>query len=321
MSGAEDWDEFELIGRLFRPLAKGAPEALDLLDDAAVIPSRPGFDLVVTKDALVEGVHFLPADPMDLVARKALRVNLSDLAAMRAEPYGYFLAVAWPPKTKDREAFARGLAEDQGRFGLKLFGGDTVSTPGPLTISITMLGWVTAGAAMLRSTARAGDPLVVSGVIGDGYLGLSAALGGTGFRSPEDRAYLADRYRLPSPRFDLAGAMSGLRAAADVSDGLVADAGKIAEASGLAVEIDLDLAPLSAAALSWLQEQGDRASALLALTTGGDDYEIVGAAKASLPEAPWTVVGRFGEGRGVTVRIGGRAVAVPRPGYRHGKDG
>ena len=151
-------DEFDFIGQLMKPLARGAPEALGLLDDAAVIPSRPGFDLVVTKDAIVEGVHFLPSDPLDLVARKLLRVNLSDLAAKAAAPYAWFLAVSWPARCgwPERQAFAEGLRRDQDAFGLTLLGGDTTSTPGPLTASATLLGWVPAGQALLRSWARAG---------------------------------------------------------------------------------------------------------------------------------------------------------------------
>ena len=163
-------DEFETIARLLRPLTGGAPEALNLADDAAVIPSRPGFDLVVSKDALVCGVHFLPDDPLDLVARKLLRVNLSDLAAKAAEPYGYFLAVAWPENTgwPERERFAAGLAKDQDLFGLRLFGGDTVATPGPLTLSVTIIGWVPQGRMVRRSGAQPGDHLLVSGEIDDG---------------------------------------------------------------------------------------------------------------------------------------------------------
>ena len=314
MSGADSWDEFELIGRLFRPLAKGAPEALGLMDDAAVIPSRPGFDLVVTKDALVEGVHFLPDDPLDLVARKALRVNLSDLAAKGAAPYGYFLAVAWPGGLRDHEAFARGLGEDQQRYGLKLLGGDTTATPGPLTLSVTMLGWVEAGRAVLRSTARPGDELVLSGTIGDGRLGLLAAQGKLEDLAAAQVAWLADRYRLPQPRLDLD--VASLAAAADVSDGLIADAGHIAEASGLGVEIDLDRLPVSDAAQAWL----DRGADLLALASGGDDYEIVGAARTGAPGG-FTQVGRFIRGSGVTVLEAGQPVQVAHAGYRHGKDG
>src|SRR6478735_9375176 len=144
MSGADEFDEIE---RLFRPLTRGAPGAFDLLDDAAVVPSRPGYDLVVTKDAVVEGVHFLRNEAPDLVARKLLRVNLSDLAAKAAEPFGCFLAVAWPTVfgPQDREAFARGLGEDLAGYGVGLLGGDTVTTPGSFTASLTALGWVPAG--------------------------------------------------------------------------------------------------------------------------------------------------------------------------------
>src|SRR3569832_2067373 len=164
-SAAEPTDEFETIERPLRPLAQGAPEARGLLDDLAVIPCRPGQDLAATKDAMVEGVHFLPSDPLDLVARKLLRVNLSDLAAKAAEPYGWFLTVSWPKRCgwAEREAFARGLAQDQDAFGLTLLGGDTTSTPGPLTASATLLGWVPGGEAKLRSGARAGDVVLVSG--------------------------------------------------------------------------------------------------------------------------------------------------------------
>lgn len=311
-------DEFDTIARLFRPLAKKAPEALDLMDDAAVIPSRPGHDLVVTKDVLVAGVHFLADDPLDLVARKLLRVNLSDLAAKGAEPYGYFLSVAWPPDAgwRAREAFARGLAEDQSRYGLKLFGGDTVATPGPLTIGATMLGWVVAGTMVRRAGAREGDLVQVSGPIGDGWLGLAAARGGLGLSADGVRA-LAVRYRLPTPRLDLD--LAGASACADISDGLLADAGHIGEASGLGVEIDLDRMPLSAAASEWLAGQGDRGAARLALAAGGDDYELV--ATAPRPLQGFTVIGRMIAGSGVSVRLDGRSVEVARTGWRHGNDG
>src|ERR1700761_9338811 len=155
-----------------KPLTKGAPEALGLLDDAALIAPRPGFDLVVTADMIVEGVHFLPSDPLDLVAKKLLRVNLSDLAAKAAEPFGWFLSVSWPGRCgwAEREAFARGLGEEQDAIGLKLVGGDTTSTPGGLTASATLLGWAPSGQARLRGAARAGDVVLASGVIGDGWL-------------------------------------------------------------------------------------------------------------------------------------------------------
>ena len=162
MSGPEDRpaqpDEFAQIARLYRPLTRGAPEALGLLDDAAVIPQRPGFDLVITKDALVEGVHFPVGEARDLVARKLLRTNLSDLAAMGAAPYGYFLAVAWPAGTDfaAREQFAEGLRQDGEAFNLSLLGGDTVSIPGPMVASLTLLGWSRRGAPCGAPARRRG---------------------------------------------------------------------------------------------------------------------------------------------------------------------
>lgn len=313
-------DEFDSIDRLFRPLATG-PEALGLRDDAAILPMRTGFELVVTTDAMVEGVHFLPDDPADLVARKLLRVNLSDLAAKAAEPYGYLLSVAWSELWEEsrRTAFARGLGEDQAHYGLKLFGGDTVSTPGPMTAAVTMFGWVEAGRMIRRSTARPGDLVLVSGTIGDGYLGLKAArreLDG----SPDAVAWLAGRYRLPEPRLALRSALSAFAsAAADVSDGLVADAGHIAEASGVGIEIDIERVPVSPAARG--------RSEIAELATGGDDYEVVCTApperveglvaRAAADGVSLSVVGRVVEGQGVVARLHGQAVELQRTGWRH----
>lgn len=321
--------EFETIERLLRPLAH--PEyARGLSDDVAVLPSRAGFDLVLTQDAVVEGVHFLPDDPLETVAQKLLRVNLSDLAAKGADAFGYLLTCAWSPRCgwPERMAFCDGLRADQKEFGIALLGGDTVSMPGPLTFSATLLGWVPKGRAVARAGARPGDLLFVTGTIGDGRLGLLAAQG----RLPleDDRvAALADRYRRPSPRHDFADAIRAHAVAAvDVSDGLIADVGRIASASGVAAELDLERLPLSAAADAWFQGRVDPEGALIDLATGGDDYEIAFAAPPSAEAAlrreadrihlRLTRMGRFVAGSGVAARWAGRAVPIGKPGWTHG---
>lgn len=330
MSGPDGVDEFDSIRRLFAPLTDGRPEALGLMDDAAVIPSRAGFDLVVTADTVVEGVHFLADDPLDLVARKALRVNLSDLAAKGAVPYGYFLSVAWPARCgwDERSLFAEGLAKDQAAYQLSLLGGDTTATPGPLTVGVTALGWVPAGGMVRRGGAKVGDIVLVTGAIGDGWLGLQAIQGGLAELDADQHGVLARRYRLPEPRLSFRDALAGYAtAAADLSDGLLADAGHIAEASGCAVVIDLDAAPVSPAGGAWLRLQEDRAAALAALASGGDDYEIVFTADPASVEAleasahaAGVVVSRIGHiqaGVGVVARYRGAETAIARLGYRH----
>lgn len=318
MSGpdSQDPDEFGQIAALFRPLTRGAPEALDLLDDAAVIRSRPGFDLVMTKDALVEGVHFLASDPPDLIARKLLRVNLSDLAAKGAEPYGYFLATAWSEAFgwPQRQAFAEGLRADGETYGLTLLGGDTVSTPGPLTLSVTMLGWVPAGRMVRRGGAEVGDLVLVSGTIGDGGLAWRAARG----EIPDPDGVHQARYRLPVPRVELRDRLlAHAHAAADVSDGLIADAGHIARASGLGLRLDLDRLPLSPVVRAWLEAQPDRGQGLLALAALGDDYEIVcTAAPDQAEDLGLTVIGEITPG-GLEVRAGGKIVDAGSGGWRH----
>ena len=314
--------EFDWIERLLRPLTLGAPGSLDLLDDAAVIRPREGHDLVVTKDAMVAGVHFLEGDPLDTVARKLLAVNLSDLAAKGAEPVGYFLSVAWPKATpwSAKALFADGLRRAGQDWRLPLLGGDTVSTPGPLTLTATLMGEVPAGGMLLRRTAQPGDLLMVSGPIGDGWLGLQAALGDIA----DPAGALAARYRTPTPRLDLIPLLRQFaRAAADVSDGLLADAGRIAIASGLAVEVALDQMPLSAEGAAWLADQPEEAPARLRLATGGDDYQIVCAVDpAELPalhaaEAGLTVVGRFRLGEGVSATFGGQPMPLDNLGWSH----
>lgn len=329
IAGARE-GEFDAIARLFRPLTFGAPEARGLMDDAAILPNRPGCELVVTQDAIVEGVHFLASDRSEMVGRKLLRANLSDLAAKAVEPYAAFLTVAWPAAwiMGMREAFAEGLGDDLQRFGCALMGGDTVRTSGPFMASLTLMGWAPEGATVERGGARPSDVLLVSGVIGDGVLGLEAARGGMLELGAESAAYLADRYRLPQPRLALRTALRAhAAAAADVSDGLLADAGHIGEASGCGVEVALEALPLSVAATAWLGRQSDPIAARLKLATGGDDYEVVCAARPDQADAliraaaasgvPLCAIGRVSDRRGVRACFLGRSVTVGGTGWNH----
>ena len=323
-------DEFEQIARLYRPLTGGSPEALDLLDDVAVLPSRPGFDLVLTTDAMVAGVHFLADEPLSLVARKLLRANLSDLAAKGADPHGYLLTVAWPGEVafNDRARFAAGLALDQTHFGVRLLGGDTVSTAGPLSASLTMLGWTPAGKLVRRAGAHAGDILVVSGTIGDAGLGLAVLTDGLPGLGDSERTALVERHRLPTPRLALRSALRNhANAAADVSDGLLADACHVAEASGLGLTVWLERAPVSAEAAAWLALQPDPVAARMTLVTSGDDYEVVGAvapdrlaaftAAAAESGVAITAIGELRKLPGLALTFHGAPLAVDRRGWMH----
>ena len=328
---ADALDEFGEIARLFLPLTRGAPEALGLLDDAAAIPLPDGSLLVVTTDTVVQGVHTPMGEAPELIARKLLRVNLSDLAAKAAEPYGWFLNVAWPPDydARARERFAEGLAQDAASFGLRLFGGDTVRTSGPLVATVTLLGKAPKNGFTPRAGAQPGDVLLVTGSIGDAGLGLELALGRSldGLSDGRGEALLT-RYRLPTPRLPMREPLRRHAAAcADVSDGLLADAGRIGIASGVAVHIDLQAVPLSPAAQAWVSTQPEAVAARVRLATSGDDYELLCAcrphtvaafvAAAADAGVPLTVVGRCSTGSGVTVTWGSDVVPVDRLGYVH----
>jgi thiamine-monophosphate kinase len=317
-SGAVLPSEFDLIGRHFRPLA--GPGALDLEDDAAVLMPPPGRALVMAADAMVAGVHYLPDDPADGVARKLLRVNLSDLAAMGAVPLGYLLTVSAPTSTPDAwfADFAAGLAADQAAFGVTLLGGDTTSTPGPVTLSLTIIGHVAPGGAIRRRGAKPGDEVWVTGTIGDGALGLAASLG----KLDDPTGTLRGRYCVPTPRLGLplAGIVS---AAIDVSDGLLQDLGHLCRLAGCGAEIEAERVPLSAAARAagpaWFAD----------CLGGGDDYELVlavpegrGAALAAECLAlgvPLTRIGRFSaDAAGVRVIDAAReTVTIARHGWSH----
>jgi len=321
--------EFETIRRLFAPLAH--PEwGRGLADDVAVVPSRPGHDLVLTKDAIVEGVHFLPSDPLDTVAKKLMRVNLSDLAAKGAEPFGYLLACHWSERCgwPERMTFCDGLRVDQKTFGIALVGGDTVATPGPASFSMTMLGWTPKGRTVGRAGARAGDLVFVTGAIGDGWLGLEAVQGKLSLDA-ERIAALSDHYRTPTPRTEFAQTIRDMASAAvDVSDGLVADLGHLAAAGRVRIEIDLEVVPLSAAGQAWFDGRVDELAAFEKLVTGGDDYEIAFTASARDEAAlrreaerrhlRLTRIGRVTAGQGIVARFGGQPVTFERAGFTHG---
>ena len=313
--------EFVRIARYFKPLA--GPGALELGDDAAVFAPPVGRELVVAADAMVAGVHFLADDPPDLVARKLLRTNLSDLAAMGAVPFGYLLTVSVPRGTPDAwfAAFSAGLAQDQAEFGVALLGGDTTSTAGPVSLSLTIMGSVASGQALRRNGARAGDGIWVSGTIGDGALGLLAAQGAI------VDGYLADRYRVPQPRLALGAALHGIaHAAMDVSDGLVQDLGHLCRESGVAAEIEAGWVPLSDAARQVVAAEPGRLALCL---TGGDDYELLFAVPPALDAGlievaravgiPVTRIGAFrtGEPRVTVMGMDGAAMGLSRGGWSH----
>lgn len=300
-------DEFSLIERYFRPLSEGFEGSLGLRDDAALIALPPGHQLVVTTDAITAGVHFIGNEDANLIAKKLLRVNLSDLAAKGAVPRCYFLTLMLPENTEEAwvARFAHGLAEDQKTFGIHLAGGDTTATTGPLALSLTALGTVK-GTMLRRSGATAGNAVYVSGTLGEAAAGLACLQG----KQPRNAA-LERRYLLPEPRLALGKALleRGIATACmDISDGLVQDLGHICEASGVAATIEASLVPRNDASLE-------------AALSGGDDYELlftVPAAKA--PEVPQgcTPIGRITQGSGVVVLDAqAKPMTLKRAGYKH----
>ena len=308
MASAPTSGEDSLIARYFKPIATD-PGALGLDDDAAILKAR-GEDIVVTTDAIVEGVHFLPDDPPDTIARKALRVNLSDLAAKGATPAGFVLTLAL--RAADEAwltSFARGLGSDAGLFGCPLLGGDTVSTPGPLTISITAFGRVPPGKMVHRSGAKTGDRVVVTGTIGDATLGLDVLKGGAVAAAlAEDaaaKAALVGRYRVPQPRNALANAVRDHASAAmDVSDGLAGDLAKLCAASGVSAVIDAPSIPLSAPAAALLD---NGIVGIETIVSGGDDFEIL----CAIPETGIEAFVHAAELAGVAVASIGTVIAGP----------
>ena len=274
--------EDKLIARYFAAIAVH-PGALGLTDDAAFLKPPAGCDLVLTSDAIIGGVHFFADDAAQTVAAKALRVNVSDLAAKGAEPLGFLVSLALPNGLGERwlADFAEGLRGDAALYGCPLLGGDTDRTPGPITISVAMFGAVPEGTMVRRAGARQGDRVFVTGTIGDAALGLALRKGKAFALNDTQREHLLARYLLPQPRLGLAAAVrTHASAAMDVSDGLAGDVAKLCRVSKVGAAIEIVRVPLSDAAQAAVA--ADPAMLETALT-GGDDYEIlctVPAAKA-----------------------------------------
>lgn len=322
--------EFDLIARYFAPLARNTPGALGLQDDAVTFAPPAGCDLVITTDALTADLHFLRSDPPDLIARKMLRVNLSDLAGKGAKPLGYLMTTAFDRSVDEAwiKAFAEGLAQDQETFGLTLLGGDTTSTTGPLALTATLIGSVPTGRALRRTGAKPGDRILVTGTVGDGYFGLGALRGEFGQLGAEHRRFLTGRYQLPQPRVALGQAMTEHRlgqAGMDISDGLAADLDHMCAASGCGATVALPRVPISPALAELLADDPDL---LLAAVTGGDDYELIFAvapeqvpavlAAAAATGTQIAEIGVFTASKDVIFTDSdGQSVTLPKAGFTH----
>ena len=326
---AEITSEFALIAEIFAPLARADRNSFGLTDDAAIISLRADQDLVVTADMMIAGVHFFPDDEAGLIARKLLRVNLSDLAAKGAVPHGYILTLALPKEVTMAwmRAFAAGLAADQAEYHIHLLGGDTTVGPGPLSLSLTAMGWVDRGLMPRRSGARIGDDIHVTGTLGDATLGLNVRRDKGWGNLPRQAADdLLQRYLLPQPRVAFGPRLPGLvHASIDISDGLAADLGHILETSDKGAEIETSRIPLSAAANRALDAG---ATDMAQLMSGGDDYEILFTAppehRQLLADAAGqcgvrlTRIGRITAGGGaVFLDEAGRHLPLSRAGYQH----
>ena len=329
MAGPDDAGSGEdrLIARFFKPLAT-APGALALTDDAAFVTPPPDCDLVLTTDMIVGGVHFLVDDPAELIARKAMRVNLSDLAAKGAKPLGFLVSLALPPGIDESwlAGFAAGLQADADAYRCPLYGGDTTRTPGPVTVSVTMAGTVPSGTMVKRAGAKPGDKVYVTGTIGDAALGLVVQKDAGRPVSDAARKHLIDRYRLPQPRNALAEAVRAHASAAmDISDGLAGDLAKLCRVSGVAARIETVRVPFSDAARELMATD---AALLETAITGGDDYEIVCAvppekissfeSAAATARVPVTAIGEVASGHGLDMRgPDGAPLALRRTSFSH----
>ena len=322
----------EAIIRLLAPLARGAPGALGLEDDCALITPTPGTELVLKTDPIAEGVHFLTSDAPEDIAWKALAVNVSDLAAKAARPLGYLMALSFPeaPTAAWLARFAAGLQAAQATFGCHLLGGDTDRRPGPLTISISIVGEVEAGRMVRRATARPGEALYVSGSLGDAVLGLALrkdpALARRWGLTPGEAEHLHSRYLRPQPRLGLGPALrEHASAAMDISDGLAKDLARMCKASGCAARVRFVDVPLSPAAAKALAADPALARSIVA---AGDDYEVLAAVPAASADAYQSMAAQAGiavtrigttlAGTGIVIEGGdGQPLALDRPGWDH----
>ena len=324
--------EERLIARYFAPLAKH-PGAFGLADDAAALAPPAGCDLVLKTDGIVAGVHFFADDPPDTVAKKALRTNLSDLAAKGATPLGFLLTLMLPRDIGDAwlAPFACGLGADADAFACPLLGGDTDSTAGPITISIAALGTVPKGKMLRRAGARAGDRVVVTGTIGDAALGLllrrdmaAAERWGLAREASND---LHQRYLVPQPRLAIAESLRAHASAAmDLSDGLAGDLVKLCRASAVNAEIQVARVPLSTGARAALAKEPALIETIL---TGGDDYEVLAWVPADKIEAlrrqasaagvPISEIGvvEAGEGGARFLGMDGKPLVFARTSFSH----
>ncbi len=305
-------DEFEFIARKLKPLATH-PGAMGLEDDAASISPCAGENLVISKDIIAEGTHFFPDDPPGDIARKLLRTNLSDLAAMGAKPVGWLFGLVSDGVHAEPwwDAFVAGMAADIERFGVPLLGGDTITARGGvLCLSATIIGTLPEGSKTTRDGACIGDLVAVSGTIGDAALGLRHRTRQLPGLSPCFTMHIDERYRIPQPRIDLGRNLLNVASAGiDVSDGLAADANHLARCSGISITIELGSLPLSDAARSALEQNAELLDTLL---TGGDDYELlvtfppelhqVATSAANAADTPLTVIGSCTHGAGVVFR-------------------
>ncbi len=323
--------EDDLIATWFRPIATH-PGAFGLTDDAAAIAPPPGCDLVLKTDGLISGVHFFPDDPADAVARKALRINLSDLAAKGAAPLGFLLSIGLPAGLPSGwlRSFTEGLREDAAYYSCPLLGGDTDRSPGAITVYIMAIGALPHGTMVRRKGARPGDVVVATGTIGDAALGLKLRLDADAAArwglDAAMAAHLANRYLLPQPRTAIAETLRRHASAAmDVSDGLAGDLAKLARVSGVAAEVAAPDVPLSPAARKAVASEPALMDAVL---TGGDDFEVIATvaperfeelrSEAVAAGVTVTRIGVVAAGAGTRFHdAAGRALAFRRPAYSH----